>query len=369
MKRLIPFTILLSAVLLAVCLAGQDLKSFQQKRAEALKLVDKYTQALDSTASFIEHYEETGEFRGYFPPNHPYYPYYGGKRFRYHISRRGVRKFKENKGSYHSEYAWGYFSEEEKNIPKDKPRLRVWISNMDIHYFHQGRPGVVKWERKTKETVGLPIKPGISHMLGYVASEERLDASLRKASHISLREKTENIRGSDCFVIDAHTRYGQFSVWLDPEHGYHAAKIRRRAKAGEYFNRPDRKVQTGSVYTEYLDVLEFKKVDDIWVPVDANAGYHRTIGSPAYYRDEDVRYKRTQIVLNPDHDKLASFMDPIFEDPNSDPGLVNGTLLRIHTKARPIYYTWQDGRIFDDKGKAVDMDELKERLEAQPLGR
>ncbi len=135
-------------------------------------------------------------------------------------------------------------------------------------------------------------------------------------------------------------------------------RIRRRAKAGEYFNRPDRKVQAGRVYTEYLDVLQFSQVDGIWVPVDANAGFHRTIGSPEYYMAQDIRYKRTQIILNPDHDKLGSFAHPILEDPNNDPELVNGTIVS-YINNRRVEYTWRDGRIFDDKGRALDMDKLK----------
>jgi len=370
MKKLILFTVLLNLVLLPVCFAGADLKSFQQKRAEALKLVDKYAQALDSTASFISHYEEKGEYRGHFPPNHPYYSYYRGRKFRYHTPRRGMFKFKEDKGYYQSEYAWGYFNEDWKNIPKDKPLFRVWIHTMDISYFHQinnhlHQPGSVKWSKDTKETIGPSVGAGLSHLLGHVETKERLDEVLRQGDYISVRDKTETIRGSECFVIDAHTRYGQFSLWLDPDHGYHAAKIRKRAKGGESFARPGRIIPTGSVYTSYLDVLEFKQVNDIWVPVDANAGYHRTIGSPEYYMAEDKRYKRTKIILNPDHDKLGSFADPIFEDPNNDPELVNGTLFKIETDGPPIYYTWQDGRIIDDNGTAVDMDKLKERLEAK----
>ncbi|MHC4757923.1 MAG: hypothetical protein ACYTE8_04635 [Planctomycetota bacterium] len=369
MKKLILLAILFCVVLVGVCFAQTNRQTIQEKRTKALELVHKYTQALDSTASFIEHYEETGELKGNYPANHPYYARHGGKSFRYQVPRRGVRKFKENKGCYQSEYAWGYhagyFNDYKKYIPKDKPLFRVWISMKDIRYFHQGRPGGVTWRTKhPTERIKAPSgSVGITHLLGYLASDDRVDVILSKARRISLRDKTENVKGSECFVIDAHTRYGQYSVWLDPEHGYHAAKIRRSAKEGEYFNRPDRKVPAGSVYTEYLDVLEFKKVGDKWVPVEANAGYHRTIGSPAYYIAEDKRYKRTHIILDPDHDKLGSFADPIFEDPNNDPELVNGTLFKIRTNSQPIYYTWRDGKIFDDNGKPVDRDKLKKRLE------
>ncbi|MHC4559271.1 MAG: hypothetical protein ACYS80_18425 [Planctomycetota bacterium] len=368
-KGVISVGVLACLGLAGVCSAGSDvmelyraekgLKTPSTKHPSAMELVDKYAQALDSTASFIEHYEETGEFRAHFPTNHPYYSYYGGKAFRHQVPRRGVTKFKENKGRYHSEYAWDYFNEEEKNIPKDKPLIRLWIDTRDISYFHQGRPGSVNWRKDTRETIHpCDYLLETARLLGYVESRVRLDQLLRQGDYISVRDRTETVHGSECYVIDGHTKYGRFIIWLDPNHGYHAARIRKSAKEGESFYKPDRIIPKGSIYTSYLDVLEFKKVDNIWVPVDANAGFHRTIGSPEYYMATDKRYKRTKIILNPDHDKLGSFADPILEDPNNDPELVNGTIVSYINHQR-VEYTWRDGRIIDDKGRALDMDKLK----------
>ena len=366
-RKVALFTILLSVVLLAVCLAGADLKSFQQKRAEALKLLDKYTQALDSTASFIDHYERTGEYKGHFPASHPSYARYGNRRFRYHTPERGTFKFKEDEGYYQRQYRWGYFNEEHQNIPKDEPIYTLHIYTMDVSYFHQiyknrSPLGSATWGKYTRETIE-PINcwPGLSHLLGYVDTNERLDEVLREAKYISVRDGTEIVRGSACFVIDAHTKYGQFSLWLDPNHGYYPARIRKSAKEGE--NLHHHIIPSGSIATGYLDVLEFKQVDDIWVPVDANAGFHRTMGSPAYYMDEDVRYKRTQIILNPDHDKLDSFADPIFQDPSNDPELKNGTRFRIYVNDRRTEFAWRDGKLIDDDGMPVDMDKLKARAD------
>jgi len=371
-KQGIILVILFNMVLMGICFGQTDRETIQKNRARALELVDKYTQALDSTVSFIEHYERTGEYRGRFPADHPHYSHHGSKEFRYKPFERGVFKFKENKGDYHHEYAWGYFNTDNKNIPEDKPIYRVWIRTEDFSYFNQinkGRQqsGSATLGKNSRQKIKTPITcyTGPSDLLGYIASDKRVDVILRKARRISVREKTETIRDSECFVIDAHTMYGQYSVWVDPEHGYHAAKIRRSAKEGEYFNRPDRKVPAGSVSTEYLDVLDFKKVDGLWVPVEAKAGSHRTIGSPAYYMDEDKHYKRTKIILNPDHDRLGSFADPIFEDPNNDPELVNGTTVEIGINEKELRYTWKDSKLIDENGTEVDMDDLKELLEAQ----
>ena len=349
MKRTVLFTILFCVVLLPVCFAQAGRMTVQENRAEALKLVDKYTNALDSTASFISHYERRGEYRGNFPAEHPFYSMYGGKEFRYRMFGRGVYKFKENKGYYNHEYNWGYFNEKHKNLPEDRPMSRMWITAKEFSYFHQVnryRSAVDSATRResTTDTIGPPdCIVGISHLLGYVDTEERLDEVLRKASYISVRDTGEIVRGSACSVIDAHTKYGQFSIWLDPEHGFHPARITHEAEQGEPLH--DHIIPVGSIATGYSDVLQFKQVDGIWVPVEVNAGFHRTMGSPAYYMDEDVHYKRTQIILNPDHDKLGSFADPIFEDPSNDPELKNGTRVRIHIDDLRTEYTWHDGQL------------------------
>ena len=380
-KKTILIAIMICLVIVSVCSAGSDvMEKYRMRKASGAignaiqgwpsveDLLDRYTRALDSTASFIEHYERTGKNRDNFPPNHPFYSVYGGKKSRHKSSERGTYKFKENEGYYHREYAWGYFNQNWKNVPEDKPVLRVWIHTMDIQYFHQvnnhlHQTGSATWSDMTKKTATIAppsATVGIAHLLGYIDSDERLDALLRKADSISLRKRTARVGGSDCFVLQAHTKYGQYTVWLDPNHGYHPAKVRHEAKAGEYLHHHI--IPAGSIGTGYLDVLKFKKVDGIWVPVEARAGYHRTMGAPKYYMGEDKHYKRTKIVLNPDHDKLGSFADPIFENPTNDSELVNGTVVELWLSPnKSSKYTWQDGKLVDADGKKVDMEKIRKQ--------
>jgi len=347
MMLLICAALLLNPVFVKPLAASQSISQAPSAR----ELLDKYSQALDSTENFNSHYELRGEYSGRIPANHPFYSMYGGNRFCYKSFERGMFRFKENKGYYHQEYKWGYFNEKYKNVPEKNPIYRLWITTKKFSYFHQVikdlyPSGSARRNKNTRETIKAPNSTvGISHILGYIDTEERLDEVLREADRISVRDKTEIIRGSACYVIDAHTKYGEFSIWLDPEHGFHPAKVRRRAKKGEYTHHHI--IPMGWIATGYLDVLQFKQIDDIWVPVEVNAGYHRTIGSPKYYMDEDNHYKHTQIILNPDHDKLGSFADP------NDPELVNGTRVRLHR--RPTRYFWQDGKVVDSSGNAIDL--------------
>jgi len=101
--------------------------------------------------------------------------------------------------------------------------------------------------------------------------------------------------------------------------------------------------------------------------MEAYAGCDRMMPSGDFVK-EDYHYKRTQIILNPDHDKLGSFADPILEDPSNDPELVNGTRVAIDIDGRDdraLEYTWQDGKLVDDNGVAVDMGKLRAEFEAE----
>jgi len=326
--------------LAAACAGAENIPS-------ASNLLDRYTRALDSTLSFIEHYEQSTKF-SYYVSN--------GARDKGKAFKRGQVRHDDQR-IYYQSYTWGNFNIKHKDVPEDKPyyRCRIvdgknkkgyrnvrWINNSN----NSGTAVRSPYSRKMK--VVLSRYFGISYIVGYIGSDERLDVILRKADRISVRKTTENVGGSECFVIDADTKCGRYTVWLDPEHGYHPAKVRRKAKGGNYTH--GRLLSKGETALTYLDTVRFEKVDDIWVPMEANSGCDRVMPQ-GFFVKEDYHYKRTQIILNSDHDKLGSFADPILEDPNNDPELRNGTRVRLNNL--PIQYTWQDGKVVNDKGNVV----------------
>jgi hypothetical protein len=331
----------------------------QENRAEALKLVDKYTQALDSTLSFIDHYEQSTEFG---------YRVAGGRQDKGKNFKRGQVRHDDQR-IYKQEYKWGRSGRHDYHENMPDYGCSITDAKAKLSYWHDrwingpsNDPGAVSrglWGRPIK--VNLSRSLGVSYIVGYVGSDERLDAILRKASRISVREATENVGGSECFVIDADTKCGQYTVWLDPDHGYHPARVRREAGRGDYTH--GRLMSEGETALTYLDTVRFEKIDDVWVPMEANAGCDRRMPSGDFVK-EDYHYKRTHIVLNPDHDKLGSFADPILEDPSNDPALVNGTRVEIDIDDRSKEYTWQDGKLVDDNAMVVDMDGLRARFEA-----
>ena len=345
-----------------VCaLAGGGRNTTKEKRAKALKLVEKYTEALDSTFSFIEHYEQSTKFS---------YHVSNGARDRGKQFKRGQVRHDDQR-VYLQTYLWGDFTIEHKDLPENRPDYTCYIADGRKKIVYQNsrqlntpdRSGKVYrqqlYQRRGRK-VNLDQVFGVSYIVGYIGSDDRLDAILREADSISVRKGTKNIRGSECFVLDADTKCGRYTVWLDKEHGFHPAKVRRRGKEGDY--RHDHLMSKGETAFTYLDTIRFEKVDDIWVPMEWNAGCDRRMPQ-GFFLKEDYHYKRADIILNPDHEKLGSFADPIFEDPNNDPELVNGTRveLRLKLKDPPTEYTWQDGKLVDKDGREVDLDKLKVR--------
>jgi len=150
---------------------------------------------------------------------------------------------------------------------------------------------------------------------------------------------------------------------LDPEHGYHPVKVNAKATEGDEYSY--KKVfSKGQVKLEYLKNVRFEKIDGIWVPMEADRGIHNTVEPESFVKD-DTHFKRTKVVLNPDHDKLGSFDDPL-ENPAQDPELVNGTRMDL---VPGIRHTWQDGKVVDAQGREVDLKLLKPQEPVSLLGK
>ena len=197
-------------------------------------------------------------------------------------------------------------------------------------------------------------KGSCSGIHGFLGSEERLDAVLRGANRVSVRPTTETIRGFACHVINADTKYGQYSVWLDPAHGYNAAKVTRKAAGGQ--KEQERVMPKGDRSTGSVVITRFEQVGDVWVPVEAEDEIAYTSGK--FFRSQRDHFKRTKITLNPDHDKLGSFDNPL-ENPTNDPELKSGTRVHITDPGFKVKCSWQDGKIVDESGKVVDIPQLR----------
>jgi hypothetical protein len=148
------------------------------------------------------------------------------------------------------------------------------------------------------------IASKVHFLLGYFPiGKTRIDLNFRQASSISVREKTEMVDGAACYVIDAVTKSGRGSIWLDPQHGYLIAKAEYHVKAGDFYNNHTQ--PSGTVMDFKLYDVRFKKVNDTWVTV-AGTQESNKVWLPDGYEHYKISYVISEITLNPDFSTLPN---------------------------------------------------------------
>ena len=193
-----------------------------------------------------------------------------------------------------------------------------------VNYWHT-KGGIRNGEMarissKTTEDLLTPLNRNapLAEMRGYLhAYRQRLDVMVRRGRAISVRPRAENVNGSACYAIDAITDHGSICLWIDPAHGYQAARI---------------------------EVSRFEQKGEVWVPMEMKLFRIADMTATREFQHSSLTYKCTEIELNPDHNSLHSF------DWKRDPELKEGTHLQ-ETRARGAMlgdYLWQGGKLVRD---------------------
>lgn len=159
---------------------------------------------------------------------------------------------------------------------------------------------------------------------------ERIDKVLREAGNAILRAETEPVNGVACYVIGAKTRYGDYVVWIDPEHGFSLAKWQiRMSKAAGHLWRDE--IMPFEAFSEAVEISCFEPVDGVWI--GKQAVQTRVYVSKDTPLEGTSRIKVTKFIPNPDHEALKSFV------PDDIP---EGTLTII-APVTHIRYLWHAG--------------------------
>jgi len=169
----------------------------------------------------------------------------------------------------------------------------------------------------------------------------RIDSILRKENSTSVRTGMEKIGESDCYVIEADTKHGKYTLWVDPSHGYNIAKAEIQRSEIQYYNNRNGNAHKDVRQSVSMKDIRFKKVQDVWIPVEG----HIESGTYSPGRDvlQEVHHVVTDIILNPDHDALGSF----------DTDFIRNGALVIVRGVKGITYRWQGGKIVDTNGKII----------------
>lgn len=324
---------LICAVVVPVCSARSRRSKAKPIRMSILEILDKFTETQEKLQSFI--IKTRVETKGI--ANKKKATAKVTSEFRFDGNRSSVRfhTFRDNERSYNSRL-WDGHSRYEHARGRDKP----------------GRVVITRERNEKQEKQRISRGSLIGKTMGYYyGDDERIDTILRKAikrgESVSVQDKMEKIGGSDCYVLKALTKRGEFTIWLDPEKDYNIVKaISKKGKGGLFYKLPPLKEGEYSYFI--LNSIQYKKIGDTWLPQKTE--WHRkrkALGGKYFEGVTNCTF--TQITLNPDHDSLGSFVPD---------DIMNGARVYIVGIPVKIKYTWQDVKVVDKDGREVDVDKL-----------
>ena len=329
----------------------------KQKHPTALELLDKYAETQAKIrGSFISKHETSAEFEAY---NKLRPQIKKGTSYEQHIKLElrsdGAKHYSLNK-SWGDNPGWHTTTEEHAN------NVHVlWDGELRYQYMYSpDTPAKVHLENgrlfiTPKNKLKVPTSRIRDFADGgtlrgfFYGSNERIDSDIRQAKTIALQPETEEINGSQCYVINATTKRCKYKIWIDPEHDYHIAKASVNRNWGAA-SRPEKRPTPPPDGTSKIvmgNVL-FKKVNDNWIPIENDVTLAVEYVDGAYTK-ENYHHKVTEYVVNPDHDALGSF-EPDF--------IRNGAKVKlIHIPKKK--YTWQDGTLIDKDGNKLNMEKIR----------
>jgi hypothetical protein len=176
------------------------------------------------------------------------------------------------------------------------------------------------------------------------SSLERVDAIVRKAREVSVRDNMGKTGESKCYIIDAVTKHGKYVLWLDPERGYNIVKAQFLQREGDldWDYEPVSKGESGH---KSLMNVRLEKIDGLWIPVEADYESKRTGANASQFK---THVKRTEVKLNPEFGPDAFAANDI-----PDWARVELSGSYAFDDRSPRYY-WHKGQVVDYQGQAVE---------------
>ncbi len=303
---------------------------------KASELLDKYKATLDGLRSVILKMESTSFCSNQISGGQ-------GQKVSGHLMTTYRRTEFRSDGTRHAylNYAWGNVGSATQVTPESQ--AAYWSSFWDGRQQHDRGAGYVTFHTPAPtgaQAADLLFRDGEAR--GYFPeTDRRLDVLARSARSLSVRKQTEAVNGSDCYVIDAATDQGRLCLWIDPAHGYQAARVTLNVSPGNV--RLGQVVPGGMSIRRAFAVTRFDQKGGVWVPMEIKLVEQMQL-SAREFSHSSATMKCTEAVLNPEHDALHSF------DWMHDPELKDGTV--IHEigpggieKAR---FVWRGGKPVPD---------------------
>jgi len=304
---------------------------------DAEQLLRKFSELRNKTNSFIIEGQVDTKFNypklNWSGENHVQFEdKYDGNRCKTQVSKWGninstTQDVKRNNASYYS---------------------KLWDGD-SIYTYSRGNPsdtGMVIISRKNdpkgfkKKNTNAVRDSYSGQAMGYHRFDgERIDDLIKNHSkHLRLREKPGKAGGVDCYIIDAVVEgKGKYTLWIDPVHDFHIAKIKvQRSENDHVFAN---RLKKGDYSNESFEVLRFERVGSNWFPKECKWKSKKFTHKKLAIEEKSIKF--TNVVFNPDHKALKSFLPTDIPD---------GTEVKLRALPPSIKFIWQDGKWIPDKG-------------------
>ena len=237
---------------------------------------------------------------------------------------------------------WGNSFTPNDYVPKAHAQDTVLIWDGETYYTYTLNPlstkgtliidesGVRDKDDVYNEILGASFPGGF--LFGYFRSpfKRQIGDILRSCNseEIHLEKKQETVDGSLCYVIKADSRYGEFTVYFDPAHGYNIAMVEIHIRKGDLVM--DQTPTQGETHF-YLKDIKYKNIGDVWIPIQGTLELDKVYSWGD--TSKELRYaKLTEVSLNPKYDSNSFFPTETLEGS------------RVLYIGDSIQYAWQDGK-------------------------
>ncbi len=157
---------------------------------------------------------------------------------------------------------------------------------------------------------------------GYIgAGGARIDVFLRQGRNAHVRPQTERVNDANCYIVEARTPEGQYSVWIDPTHGYSMAKLEHKTQDSHLVVSNTAFGQVNAAWMPLRMVFDIL----VTIPPQHDWGYHQEINV-------------TKLLVNPDHRERKSFLTD-----DIPPGTECRFLVGMD-RLMPGRYVWRDDK-------------------------
>jgi hypothetical protein len=346
-------------------------KRAKQRRKQALELLDRYAETQEKRRSYISKWKVVIERDNRVSPG-PYSALSGKSKsmnsyeFRYDGERYAERW-----------YTWDSIKSAKVFIPKDEGTYnsRLWDGHrffwnvalatrplrLEIYKADEIPGGMYDHKMLKRFGPGIRMVRGL-YGCGYGPCE-RVDRILRKSANLSVRDRTEKVRGIDCYVIEAdishraethNKRYTLLhTLWLDPKHGYNTARARWECWDANWL-----------MLLVSLEDIRLKRMDDVWIITEAVIKRRMNFKN-GDFTDKTRHCKLMDMTLNPDHEALGSFLP----DDVRDGSRVDAPGRPFGQGYEPVYRWLSDAKfVWDANGQRVRRDPNSRQLPIVKVG-